>query len=189
MSKKRVFNTKVNANQEYQTESLKDCSAFYILAPDITDEVIIDFYLQYEVEPSRSQGIQITPEPIADSMFIYEIPQQYGNTDFDIYGVLTSDVPTTIEVWGITQDLSLKTIDENLNEILEIVKRSERKVDLNNVLQVGDLGNEIAQNTALGILSTGLAPITAGTSLTAVPVLAGSNSIITPLLTAGTGIF
>ena len=188
MSKKRVFNTKVNANQEYQTESLKDCSAFYILAPDITDEVIIDFYLQYEVEPSRSQGIEITPEPLVDSMLIYTIPQQYGNTDFDIYGVLTSDVPTTIEVWGITQDLSLKTIDEKLNEILGVTESTQQRVDLNNVLQIGDLGNEIAQNTAFSLLSGSLSVVTGGTSLSAVPVLTASTSSITPLLTAGIGL-
>ena len=188
MSKKRVFNTKVNANQEYQTESLKDCSAFYILAPDITDEVIIDFYLQYEVEPSRSQGIEITPEPLVDSMLIYTIPQQYGNTDFDIYGVLESDVPTTIEVWAITQDLSLKTIDEKLDAILEVSESTQQRVDLNNVLQIGDLGNEIAQNTAFSLLSGSLSVVTGGTSLSAVPVLTASTSSITPLLTAGIGL-
>ena len=188
MSSKRVFNQSVNTGVEYRTESLASACAFYVSAPNIDDEIIVEFYLQFEATASNNQGIQLTPQPIAETIFIYLIPQEFRNTGFNLYGVIKSRNATTIEVWAITQDLSLETINEKLEQLIEEVNNNEAKIDLNNALQVGDLANELQQNISLGLLSGSLSVITAGTSLSALPPLTTGSSIITPLLSAGTGL-
>ena len=189
MSKKIVFNQSVNIGTEYVTESLADASAFYVSAPDIADEIIVEFYLQFEATASNNQGIQLTPEPIANSIFIYLIPQEFRNTGFNLYGLIKSQVATTIEVWAVIPEVSLEQINEKIDQLREDliteINENETAIGINQLFNSGIIGTQIGQLQGLTLLATTLAPVTAGTSLTSAAAFEVTATSATALLAGG----
>ncbi len=181
-----IFSGGVGALSENTTESFSDGIAFFVEAPDISDELELDFYLQFAVNGFQNKGVKLTPEPIADTLFLYIIPEELSNTGEQFYASFISNTSTAIEVWIIKKDTSLATIDEKLEEILLEVDGVEEGILANLTLDIAQTINAINQNISLGVLQASLAPLTLGTSTVSLPALTGSTAQLAPAIASAT---
>ena len=102
------------------SESFSNGKLIYITAPDITDEIEIDLYLQYQVNGFDNKLIQLNAEFRALSILVYTIPVQFQDEN-DIYIAFSSSLNTTIEIWVVAEDASNQVLLEKLNQILQKV--------------------------------------------------------------------
>ena len=196
MPQQKVFSGDANTNIVNRTDNLNSAVAFYVLAPDITDELEIDFYLQLEVSTDKNQRIRITPDNFASSLLVYEIPQQYQGLDLNIYGAFLVSFNLSLEVWAITSEVSLKAIKEKIDLLEELIQQSTEQLTteindnetasgINQLLNSGIIGTQIGQLQGLTLLATTLAPVTAGTSLTSAAAFELTATSATALLAGG----
>ena len=175
MTIKRVFNGNLNPEDTNKTESLKGAIGFFIVFPDSTDELELDFYLQVEVTNTENRLLKVDETYTANTLSLYTIPIELQGTELNIYGAILSTFPLFVEVWGIFSYSTLEEIKDQGDRIENILIQ-------NRIIEYAQIANAIAQNTAISIIAGSLAPVTVGTSLGAVPLLQGSNATLTPLL-------
>ena len=175
MTIKRVFNNTLSTENINRTDSLKGAIGFFIVFPDSADELEIDFYLQVEVTNTENRLLKVDETYTANTLSLYTIPMELQGSGLNLYGSIIGTFSLFVEVWGIFSYSTLEEIKDQGDRIENILIQ-------NRILQLAEIGNEIAQNTALTILAGSLAPITAGTSLGAITPLQGSNALLTPLL-------
>ena len=110
---------------------------------------------------------------------IVRIPREFSDSDYEVYvAILPSEEIPNFRCYVVTSDVTQETISENLSQIQAdidlILQNQTTAFNLQTAIGV----NELAQNTALSILGTGLAPLTAGVSAGVVPVLTGSQLLL-----------
>ena len=158
MSQKLVFNGRATKNKFNLTDSLADVTAIYINAPDISDELDIDFYLQLAVSPSNNQIIPLTFSNLLNTLLVYEIPEEYRDTGFNIYGVVIVSFNVTLEIWGITKDISVKSVDEKIDILTQQIEEIQLQVQNINLLPAGINLTQSIENTVLSMVTSGFVP-------------------------------
>jgi hypothetical protein len=109
---------------------------------------------------------------LADTSLILYLPREISETGVQTYCYFNSNVPFVLRAYCIRSNVT----QESISASLEDLKFKEFISD------TAIVSNQIAQNTALGILGASLSPITLGASLAVeVPLLSGT-SILTPIL-------
>ncbi len=187
MTVTRVYNGTPSSNVITFTESITKAVALYVIAPDITDEIEIDFYLQLEISPSSNKLIKLNDNFILDTIVVYPIPLAFQDLqDLTIYGAFTSSLNVNIEIWVVDKET---TIEDLLQEILEQLLELKQDVAFEQARNIAtDIAFALSQqqvSIGLGILATGLIPITGGVSSTALPFFSGGTGILTPVTFGG----
>ena len=167
------------------TDLFIDASAIFMVAPDITDEVELDFYLQVEVE-TENRLLKLNPEYRLNTVVLFPVPDELRNCNLNMYGVILTTFPVAIEVYVIFKNTNTEDL---LQEILEEIQgtRTELRAEIARNLAT-DVAFALAQqqvDLGLGIIASSLAPITAGVSATAVPSFANSTGILAPITIGG----
>jgi hypothetical protein len=114
-----------------------------------------------------------------DTDEMISIPKEFSESDYEFYVAFGCSFPiSNFRCYAITSDVTQETISEDLSQIQAdidlILQNQTTAFNLQTAIGV----NELAQNTALSILGTGLAPLTAGVSAGVVPVLTGSQLLL-----------
>jgi hypothetical protein len=116
-----------------------------------------------------------------NSDLLIPIPREVSESGYEFYlGIGTSIDEPQFTAYVIYSTVTQETLAADLDSV---------KTDLDSILEnqttafnldFAIAANQIAQNTALGILGTGLAPITAGVSAGVLPVLTASPLLLLP---------
>jgi hypothetical protein len=111
-----------------------------------------------------------------DTDQMISIPKEFSESDYDFYVAFgcSFSIPD-FRCYVITSEVTQETLSDDISKIqadLDLVLENQTTA-FN--LQAAIAGNELAQNTALSILGTGLAPISAGVTAGVIPVLTGSQ--------------
>lgn len=167
------------------TDLFIDGSAIFMVAPDITDELELDFYLQVIVN-TENRLVKLNSEYRLETVSIFPVPEELRNAKLSMYGVILTTFPIDIEVYVIFKETD---IENRLQEILEEIQgfRTEFRIETAREI-ASDIATALASqqtNFGLGILSASLAPLTLGASASAVPVFAGATGILTPVTLIG----
>ena len=107
------------------------------------------------------------------------IPKEFSESDYEFYVAFGCAFPIPdFRCYVITSEVTQETLADDLIQIqADIDLILENQTTAFN-LQAAIGVNELAQNTALSILGTGLAPLTAGVSAGVIPVLTGSQLLL-----------
>jgi hypothetical protein len=182
----RIFNG-TSTNGIGITSNFSNANALYMVAPDITDEIELDFYLQFAISPTDNRLLKLNENFTLDTLSIYVIPEELKQLDKEFYGVFTTSSPVTVEIWVMESENSLQC---DLEEVLQAIRDFRTQFTIEQVRQIAtDAAFAIAegqQNIALGFLAGSLAPITAGASLATLAPLGTANLTLTPI-TLGAG--
>lgn len=173
MTTQRIFTGTANPANINRTNRVKDVAGFFVVAPDIADEVEIDFYFQVEVSPLQNRLIKLNQSSTVDSLSLYIIPEELQTTGLTGYGAFITTFPLNVEVWAIYQDFSRQDLENKLDEIDAKVTTSET---LNKIITA----NQLQQNITLGIFATALSPLTFGGTAVALPALQAGSSLLLP---------
>jgi hypothetical protein len=107
---------------------------------------------------------------------IVRIPREFSESDYEVYVAISpSEEIPNFRCYVITSEVTQETLSDDISQIqadLDLVLENQTTA-FN--LQAAIGVNELAQNTALSILGTGLAPISAGVTAGVIPVLTGSQ--------------
>ena len=114
-----------------------------------------------------------------DTDEMIHIPKEFSESDYEFYVAFGCSFPISgFRCYVITSDVTQESIGANLEDIKDdinlILENQTTAFNLQSAIGV----NELLQNTALSILGTGLAPISAGITAGVVPVLSGSNLLL-----------
>lgn len=179
MAVSQVYSGTLQPNILNQTLKFQNSIGILINAPDITDEIEINFYLQ--IEPfeqfSDNRLIQLNPEYQANTLTCYTIPAEYQYTGLNLYGVILASFSIACEVWVIAQDLNLETITDQLNNI---------ELELSNLaIEVQNSDCDLTStNNLINWIISALLSITTGVPLPALPSGGGGggNSYFLPFV-------
>lgn len=187
MTVTRVYNGTPNNETITFTEPITDAVAIYAIAPDITDEIEIDFYLQLEISPSSNRLIRLNDNFTLDTIVVYPIPLAFQDLqELTVYGAFTSSLNVNIEIWVVDKETAIEDLLQEIYDQLLELRQDFAIEQARNIAT--DVAFALAQqqvSLGLGILSTGLIPITGGVSGTAVPVFSGSTGILAPVAIGG----
>lgn len=167
------------------TDLFIDGSALFLVAPDLTDEVEIDFYLQIEVG-TENRLLKLNPEYRLDTVVLYPVPDELRGCNLNMYGVILTTFPVALEVYVIFKEFDIQSkLEEILDEVLGLKQDFAIEQSRNIATDVAFALAQQQVNIGLGILATGLVPITGGVSATAVPAFSGSTGILAPVTVGG----
>lgn len=179
----RIFNGTAT-NGVGITSNFSNASALYMVAPDITDEIEVDFYLQFSLSLVENRLLKLNETFTLDTLSIYVIPEELRQLDKEFYGVLTTSSSVTLEIYAIESEFS---VEDKLEEILQQIKDLRTQVTVDTTREIAtDIAFALADtqlNLAIGALATSLAPLTLSGSLTALPPLTTSTATLSPILT------
>lgn len=165
------------------TLNFSNASALYMIAPDITDEIEVDFYLQFAISILDNRLLKLNETYTLDTLSIYVIPNELLELNREMYGVFTTSSNIGIEIYVIESDFSVR---QSLEEILQQIRDFRNQFAVDSAREIAtDLTFALADtqlNLSLSALMTSLAPITAGGSLTGIPALGTASATLTPLL-------
>lgn len=169
----RIYNGNLDSQAINRTNSLQGAIGFFVIFPDSTDELEIDFYLQVEVTNSENRLLKLNETYTVNTLSLYTIPMELQGTGLNIYGAIISTFSISIEVWAIYSNSTLEDIKDKLEEI-------DLKLQTDLAFEVAQTLNEIQQNIALTAIATGLLPITGGVSGGAIPALTAGSTLLLP---------
>lgn len=182
MTVTRIFNGSAT-NGIGTTANFRNAVALYMIAPDITDEVEIDFYLQFAISPTDNRLLKLNDSFTLDTLSIYVIPLELSALEQDFYGVFTTTSNITVEIYAIEGQNSLACdLEEVLQEIRDLRTQFTIEQARETAFDVAFALAEAQQNIALGFLATALSPLTIGGSLSALPPLTTASTSLTPIL-------
>jgi hypothetical protein len=152
-----IYSGVPSTNTITNTQKFTNGKAIYLLAPDITDEVEIDFYLQLEISNSDNRLVTLNEEFRADTVRIFTIPEQYQDTNLELYGAFTNTLNIALEIYVILADVSLQIIADDLQEVINgidnIAEDTTTEETIKLILQVI---TTIARGNPLPALPSGL---------------------------------
>ena len=107
------------------------------------------------------------------------IPREVSESGYEIYlGIGTSVDQPNFTVYVIYSDVTQESLAAQLDTVQDDLNLILQNQTTTFTLESALAANALAQNTALTILGTGLAPISAGVTTGVVPVLAGSQLLL-----------
>jgi hypothetical protein len=113
---------------------------------------------------------------ILNSDNLIPIPREISESNFDLYLGLGSSIDQpNFRAYVIYTEVSQETLSAQIDDLQADIDLILQNQTTSFNLQAAIGVNELAQNTALSILGTGLAPLTAGVSAGVIPVLTGSQ--------------
>lgn len=169
------------------TVNFKKAVALYMVAPDITDEIEIDFYLQFAISPTDNRLLKLNDSFTLDTVSIYAIPLELSSLDQNFYGVFTTSSNISIEIYAIEgQNNFVCDFEEILQEIQDFRNQFTIEQARNIATDISFAIAETQQNIALSLLATSLSPLTVGASLSVFPPLTTATSILAPIALGGT---
>ena len=177
-----IYSGVPSTNSITNTQKFTNGKAIYLVAPDITDEVEIDFYLQLEIGIDDNRLITLNEEFRADSIRVFTIPEQYQDSDLELYGAFTNTLNIALEIYVILADITLKSLSQQVNEIKDTLAQIQQSQATELTSEVAQAINAIEQNISLAIFSTSLAPLTFGTSLSAFNPLEQGTTALLPFI-------
>jgi hypothetical protein len=114
-----------------------------------------------------------------DSKVLTPIPREVSESGYEIYlGIGTSIDQPNFTVYVIYSDVTQESLASQLDTLQDDLNLILQNQTTPFTLESALAANALAQNTALTILGTGLAPISAGVTAGVVPVLAGSQLLL-----------
>jgi hypothetical protein len=163
-----IYSGVPSTNTITNTQKFINGKAIYLVAPDITDEVEIDFYLQLEISNSDNRLITLNEEFRADTLRVFTIPEQYQDTNLELYGAFTNTLNIALEIYVILADVTLESISDDLQEVINgisgIAEDRETEETIKLILQVI---TTIATGNPLPALPSGLGALSgAGQNVT-----------------------
>lgn len=116
-----------------------------------------------------------------NSDLLIPIPREVSESGYDFYlGIGTSIDEPNFTAYVIYSEVSQETLAADLESLKDDVALILENQTTAFNLDFAIAANQLAQNTALGILGTGLAPISAGLTAGVVPVLTASPLLLLP---------
>lgn len=183
MTTTRIFSG-TTTNGIGTTANFKNATALYMVAPDITDEIEVDFYLQFAISATDNRLLKLNESFTLDTVSVYVIPLELQGLEQDFYGVFTNTSNIAVEIYTI--DRVESAVEDDLEEILQEIKDFRTQFTIEQAREIAtDLAFALAeaqQNIALGFLATSLSPLTVGGSLSVLPALGTATSTLSPIL-------
>ena len=114
-----------------------------------------------------------------DTDQMIRIPKEFSESDYEFYVAFGCSFPiSNFRCYVITSEVSQESLSAQIEAIQADIDLILQNQTTAFNLQAAIGVNELAQNTALSILGTGLAPISAGVTAGVVPVLTGSQLLL-----------
>jgi hypothetical protein len=116
--------------------------------------------------PHKITEYEVNARELGDSTELIAIPYEFSNSPYEFFLGLNSSQSVTLRIYAITNyenniDINHDLIQEVLNKINEIKLRQDLNIAL-----------DTSQNVAIGILGTGLIPVTGGVT-SPIPAIVG----------------
>lgn len=177
-----IYDSGVSANTVTRSNSFTNGQALIFDSPSLPTDESIEFGVSVVGNFTLIGSIREKLLPItfldgnftllADTSLILYLPREISETNVETYCYFNSNVPFNLRAYCVRSNVT----QESISASLEDLKVKENLSDL------AIISNQIAQNTALGILGTSLSPLTLGASLAVnAPLLTGSSTL-SPLL-------
>lgn len=125
--------------------------------------------------PHQITDFEINARELGDSKELIAIPQEFSNSEYNFFVGLNSSEEVSLRVYVI--DNYQNDIDDVYDNVDEVKRLISQIIDRQNL----DLALNVAQNVSIGIIGTGLIPITAGVT-TPVPAIVTSPIRLLPSL-------
>lgn len=177
-----IYDSTVTANTVTRSNSFINGQVLIFDSPSLPTDESIEFGLSVvgKFNLIGSSPEKLLPITFLDSNFtllgntnlIIYLPREVSETNVETYCYFNSNLAFNLRAYCIRTSIT----QESIYASLEDFKVRETLSDL------AIISNQIAQNTALGILGVSLSPVTLGASLAVEPPLLGGTSILTPLL-------
>lgn len=125
---------------------------------------------------------------VSDTFYLVPIPVELSDSQYDmqlVLGVGSNLGSFPLRVYAYSNDTTLNTIEEELEEILARLStiREGQIIDL--AEDVATSVNDVQNNVALAALASSLSPITLGASLSTLPPLGIGTTALTGTLLPG----
>jgi hypothetical protein len=138
MSITKVFDGIANTNTENLTALVNGATGFYIVAPDLSEEIELDFYVQFELNIfERNKRIRIQDDiTLSDTLTLIPLPEELRNINSNNIKLLfLTDIQFYLEVYIIIPDKfdgeeDLEEIKTQLTELLEKVESSDKNIEV-----------------------------------------------------------
>jgi hypothetical protein len=177
-----VYDSQVSANTVSRSSSFTNGQVLVFDSPSLPTDESIQFGLSVVGKfnlignsPEKLLPITFLEKDLTlegDTSLILYLPREISETNVETYCYFNSSVPFNLRAYCIRSNITQESISTSLDELKTRELLSDTAI----------IANQIAQNTALGILGASLSPITLGASLaTEVPLLTGTSAL-TPLL-------
>lgn len=178
---KVIFDGNVIPNPNASQESIRFTNAEYliidILSPQLADDEGLEFGLALLMETPLIGKIKTSYVPFkisewqvgltGDSRELIAIPREFSESGYNLFCAIGVNEPVTLRIYAVISDTTKEEIQFTCDEILAKVSSIEVKQNTN-------LALDVSQNVAIGIIGTGLVPITGGVT-SPVPVIVGKD--------------
>ena len=176
-----VFSGIVNPTIPNLSERFKDAIGFFIAAPLLDTEVEIDVFLQIYLPNEKIRNIplgKITEQAVllnlTDTESVSIIPEEFQDTDLEMALLFLPSDSFTLEVFAITKDVTLSSINQQLEELKNKLDNGINGIDVIDFINVIDTVTDLAfiANLALPLFSLPSLPVAPGFNPT-LPLLPG----------------
>ncbi len=161
MSIERIYSGAGSGDAILNTDSFRNGKAIYIIAPNITDELEIDFYLQVDIGDQQRRLLTLTNDFRADTVRFFVIPEELINSNLDLYVAFSNTLGITIEIFVVLADITLESISDDLQEITN---------------GIANIAEDTTTEEAIELIVHILTAISAGNPLPALPSGLGALS-------------
>lgn len=187
MSAIRIYNGTMFSNQTNNSDYVFDAIALYIVNPDTTLELEIEYFFQYEITSFENRLVKIAQTFITDTETLLIIPKELRNSEEKKYITFVPSTTVNLEVWALYDN---QPTNLDIDERIQSLQTQLTRIELENTA-IGV--NQLAQNASLIAIATtvgaGLALPTAGASLLLPELvtasLAPASTALSPLLLPG----
>lgn len=187
-----ILDQELSSNTISISNPVTNCRAFLFDTPNLSSnieaELGFNIFVTYNgIGRSLERDVITTGRLLFNNLntFIcYNIPSEYLDTGLSFRVAVNSSEPIFLRIYALVETTTTKDIVETIDTKVDTLLLQSTYT---NTIVSGLVVNQLAQNTALGLLGTSLSPITAGVSAGVVPILTGgTNSLIgLPLLPTG----
>lgn len=135
-----------------------------------------------------SKNIPLLPDiiqSILDTFYVISIPAEIYESQYElevVMGFSSNITSTRLRIYTFASDISEDFIRDSLLQIQESLNSIATLQEFDVAEDAAQIFNSIQNNLALGALSTAFSPLTAGTSLAAIPSLTQGTASLSLLL-------
>lgn len=167
----RIFNGTIDPATVNRTDAFGNATALYMVAPDSTLELELDFYLQLEIDGVTNRLIRLNDNYTLDTITVYPIPIELQGLGIPIYGVIIGGQSVAVEVYMIQRGSGGEgSIGCDLTEVTDKLNTIDSKINIVEETILSQIKREsLADNTiefALSQIATGLGFMSVQTSVT-----------------------
>jgi hypothetical protein len=177
-----IYDSQVTANTVVRSNGFTNGQVLIFDSPSLPTDESIEFGVSVVgnftlIGSNREKLLPITFldgnfNLLADTSLTLYLPREISETGVQTYCYFNSTVTFNLRAYCIRSSVTQESISSSLEDLKVREFISDAAI----------ITNQIAQNTALGILGVALSPVTLGASLAVEPALLGGTSILTPIL-------